>query len=95
MAHARMYRGYGSGYRITINTQMKYLISIIFIIIAIVVTYIVTPRPFIVHHHANFATYIDGKKWDFSSYVYMEEVSRCNVTQGVTPEDRIHLHNGK
>ena len=74
---------------------MKYLISLFLIIISIVITYLIVPRPFIVHHHANFATYIDGKKWDFSSYVYMEEVSRCNVTQGVTPEDRIHLHDEK
>lgn len=48
-----------------------------------------------VHYHANFAAYIDGKKWDFSSSTYMEEVSRCNVTEGVMPEDRIHLHDNK
>jgi hypothetical protein len=38
------------------------------------------------------AAYIDGKAWDFSRDVYMEEVSRCNVTIWVRPEDRIHLH---
>lgn len=36
--------------------------------------------------------YIDGKVWDFSKDIYMEEVSRCNVTTDVRPEDRIHLH---
>ena len=38
---------------------------------------------------------VDGKEWDFSRDIYMEEVSRCNVTIGVKPEDRIHLHENK
>ena len=38
------------------------------------------------------AAYIDGKAWDFSKDIYMEEVSRCNVMNDVRPEDRIHLH---
>lgn len=56
------------------------------------VTYILAPRPFQVHYHANMAAYIDGKTWDFSKDIYMEEVSRCNITTDVRPEDRIHLH---
>ncbi len=59
----------------------KYLFCILFIIISICATYIFTPRPFIVHHHANFAVYIDGKLFDFSPVTYMEEVSRCNITE--------------
>jgi hypothetical protein len=59
----------------------KYIISIILIALSICTTYIFTPRPYIAHHHANFAVYIDGKKWDFSPETYMEEVARCNVTE--------------
>lgn len=48
-----------------------------------------------VHWHANFAMYIDGKAEDFSTDNYMEETSRCNVTTDVKPQDRIHLHENK
>lgn len=44
-------------------------------------TYILVPRPYQVHYHANMAVFIDGKEWDFSQEKYMEEVSRCNVTE--------------
>ena len=61
--------------------MQKYLLCIILLILAIGTTFIFTPRPFIVHHHANFAVYIDGKPFDFSPETYMEEVSRCNMTE--------------
>ncbi len=75
--------------------MLKSIFCIIILIISIILTYIFTPRPYIAHHHANFAVYIDSKKWDFSSSNYMEEVSRCNITEGIMPEDRIHLHDEK
>lgn len=59
------------------------------------ITYLLVPRPYVVHYHANFAMYIDGKQEDFSSDAYMEEVSRCGVTDDVHPQDRIHLHDNK
>lgn len=74
---------------------MKHIPYILLVVLSIIITYLVTPRPYIEHHHANFAVYVDGKKWDFSWYQYMEEVSRCNISEWVTPEDRIHLHDGK
>ena len=101
MAYTRMYRSYGSGYRIdvvfilNIIIMLKTILCLLSISIIVCATYIFTPRPFVVHYHANFAAYIDGKKWDFSPSTYMEEVSRCNVTEGVMPEDRIHLHDNK
>jgi len=73
----------------------KYILCIILIILSICITYIFTPRPYMVHYHANFAVWIDGKRWDFSGATYMEEVSRCNITEWVGPADRIHLHDGK
>jgi hypothetical protein len=75
--------------------MQKYIISILLIMLSIWATYIFTPRPYQAHHHANFAVYIDGKKWDFAPSNYMEEVSRCNITEWVLPADRIHLHDGK
>lgn len=75
--------------------MLKKILCLIILISCTAIAYIIAPRPYIVHYHANFAAYIDGKKWDFSPSTYMEEVSRCNITEGVMPEDRIHLHDGK
>ena len=61
---------------------MKKLITLILVIIVTAsITYIAVPRPYMVHWHANFAVYMDGKQRDFSGPSYMEEVSRCNVTE--------------
>ncbi len=73
----------------------KHIIWFILLILALGITYIFVPRPYQVHWHANFAVYIDGKQEDFSSEMYMEETSRCNVTTDILPQDRIHLHDGK
>ncbi len=73
----------------------KYIFFFLGILFVGFFTYLFTPRPYQVHYHANFAVYIDGKEEDFSSQMYMEETSRCNVTNDVRPEDRIHLHDGK
>ena len=73
----------------------KIFLSIALIAITAGLTYILIPRPYQVHYHANFAMYIDGKGEDFSSENYMEETSRCNVTTDVHPQDRIHLHDRK
>lgn len=53
------------------------------------------PQAYHVHHHANMAVYIEGKQWDFSKDIYMAEVERCNISEGVMPTDRIHLHENK
>jgi hypothetical protein len=71
------------------------LILLLAIFVTGTLTYILTPRPYRAHHHANMAVYIDGKMMDFSSSVYMEETSRCDITTDIRPEDRIHLHDGK
>ncbi len=73
----------------------KYIFFLLALIITGGLTYILTPRPYQVHYHANFAVYIDGKKVDFNTDNYMEETSRCNVTNDVKPQDRIHLHDKK
>jgi hypothetical protein len=46
-----------------------------------------------IHHHANFALYINGQRDEFKSFTFYEEVQAC-VDHGVTnPKSRVHLHN--
>ena len=75
--------------------MIKHILWLFITILSIGITYIFVPRPYQVHWHANFALYMSGKLVDFSGNEYMEETSRCNVTAGVKPEDRIHLHDNK
>lgn len=50
--------------------------------------------PEAVHHHANFAVFIDGERLDLSGDRYMEDVASCAADpNAVRPEDRIHLHD--
>ena len=64
-----------------IRLMKKHILWLIILMIAIGLTYILVPRPYQVHHHANFAVYIDGQMRDFGSDAYMEEVSRCNISE--------------
>jgi protocatechuate 3,4-dioxygenase beta subunit len=73
----------------------KYIFFALTIVLTGFFTYIFTPRPYQAHHHANFAVYIDGEMQDFSSEMYMEETSRCNISTDVRAQDRIHLHDQK
>lgn len=52
------------------------------------------PLPEAVHHHANFAVFVDGERLELSDDRFMEDVSACaaDPTQ-VRPEDRVHLHD--
>jgi hypothetical protein len=53
----------------------------------------VEPPP-AVHHHANFAVFVDGQRLDLSGDRYMEDVSACAADPaGVRPQDRAHMHN--
>jgi hypothetical protein len=52
------------------------------------------PPPAAVHHHANFAVFVDGVRLDLSGDRYMEDVTACaSDPAGVRPQDRAHLHN--
>ena len=47
------------------------------------------------HFHANWAIYIHGERVDLSDRRYMEEVASCNTVGGeVTPQSRVHMHEG-
>lgn len=47
-----------------------------------------------VHHHANFALYINGKKDEFKSSTFYEETQSCSADE-IGPRSRVHLHNNK
>jgi hypothetical protein len=46
-----------------------------------------------VHYHANFAVFVDGERLDLSGDEYMEEVTHCNAGAGMSPTERVHLHD--
>lgn len=46
-----------------------------------------------VHYHANFALYINGKKDEFKSFTFYEEVQACADESGGNPKSRVHLHD--
>jgi hypothetical protein len=57
--------------------------------------FLLVPPPEATHFHANWAIYIDGERLDLSGQRYMEEVSSCYTIDGeVTPQARIHMHEG-
>jgi hypothetical protein len=54
----------------------------------------VTYNPEQIHYHANFAVYINGKREQFKTPFYYEEVSgSCGLGKNVTPAQRTHLHD--
>ncbi len=74
---------------------MRTFLVLLLLLTSVSLTYILKPEAYKVHHHANMLVMIDGKEWDFSRDIYMEEVERCNVGVDVRPTDRIHLHENK
>jgi hypothetical protein len=54
------------------------------------------PLPEGVHHHANFAVFVDGRRLDLAGDRYMEDVAACAADpDAVRPQDRVHLHNNE
>ena len=45
-----------------------------------------------VHYHANFAIYVNGGQEMFNGAGFYEEVTICNSEDGVSPEERVHMH---
>ncbi len=47
------------------------------------------------HFHANWAIYVDGERLNLSDRRYMEEITSCFSVEGeVTPQSRVHMHEG-
>jgi len=49
--------------------------------------------PMHTHYHANFAVYLNGKREQFKSPTYYQEVSACTVSGAIQPEQRAHMHD--
>jgi hypothetical protein len=45
------------------------------------------------HYHANFGLYINGKRDQFKSFTYYEEVSSCSVHNDANPKIGVHMHD--
>lgn len=46
-----------------------------------------------VHHHANWAIFLDGRRLDLTANRYMEDVFQCTMDPThQRPEDRVHMH---
>lgn len=46
-----------------------------------------------VHHHANFAVYINGQQEKFDNPLLYEEIASCSSHEFVDPKHRVHMHN--
>jgi hypothetical protein len=46
-----------------------------------------------VHHHANFALYVNGVRDEFKSFTFYEEVQACASDAKNNPRGRVHMHN--
>lgn len=45
-----------------------------------------------VHHHANFALYINGERDEFKSFTFYEEIQSCSGDELNNPKARVHMH---
>lgn len=45
------------------------------------------------HYHANFAVFIDGKRFDFNNFIFYEEVQSCGGAELNNPRTRVHMHD--
>lgn len=46
-----------------------------------------------VHYHANFGLYVNGKRDEFKSFTFYEEVASCGGNDTMNPKIRTHMHN--
>ena len=47
------------------------------------------------HYHTNWAVFVDGERLDLTDERFMEDVSSCTTVDGqVTPQSRVHMHDG-
>jgi hypothetical protein len=60
-----------------------------------VARFVWVPPPEATHSHANWAIYVQGERVDLTDRRYMEEISSCYTVDGeVTPQSRVHMHEG-
>jgi hypothetical protein len=56
--------------------------------------FILTPWPDPVHHHANWALFVEDAQVDLSDKRYMEDVAACAAGEHITARQRVHMHEG-
>ena len=79
-------------YYIHKQIALAILSGIALTLIWVVLVRFVTLRSNTVHYHANFAVYLNGKKQDFASPTFYEEVQACSGEESDNPRGRVHLH---
>lgn len=52
-----------------------------------------TVQPEETHYHANFGVFIDGKREEFKSFTYYEEIAACSTAFADNPKGRTHMHD--
>ncbi len=60
---------------------------------SLIVIRFITFKPDIVHHHANFALYINGQRDEFKNFTFYEEVQSCTADDKDNVKARVHMHN--
>jgi hypothetical protein len=53
----------------------------------------ITYQPDETHYHANFAVYVDGKRDEFKSFTFYEEIQSCGSNVADNPKHRVHMHD--
>lgn len=59
------------------------------------IRFITYSEPHHVHHHANFALYVNGQRDLFDNFTFYEEVQACNADEQDNPKARVHMHDKK
>lgn len=75
--------------KITLGVLSGFVIGCLFLVAIRFVSY----KDDTVHHHANFELYVDGKRDEFKSFTFYEEVQACSSDAVNNPKIRVHMHN--
>lgn len=77
--------------RVLLGTVIGFLVGLIFIVALRFIMY----KSDNVHYHANFALYVNGKRDEFKSFTFYEEVQACTSDKDGDPKHRVHMHDQK
>jgi len=81
--------------RISKQTIIVGAVSLVVGAAAILGVRYVTYKPDVVHYHANFAVYVNGKQEQFKGMQYYEETAAqvCTLAKVDDPAERAHMHD--
>jgi hypothetical protein len=69
------------------------LVGVVLGIVGLVGLRLVMADDHAVHHHANFAIFVNGEREQFESFTYYEEVQACSDEYSGSPLSRVHMHD--